>query len=218
MSVQASLFSKCEEIQTLRPGVILLPSFFVSVIILPEIKSVLQKAVLRYFITPGGKKMSVAMSNCGDYGWISDRKGYRYSREDPLSKKPWPPIPPLLYKLVQEAAELAGFPKFDPNVCLINCYQPGAKMSLHQDKDEADALRGDAQPIVSFSLGLPAIFLLGGLKRSDKTQSLVLQDGDALVFGGPARLMFHGIKPLAAGEDALLGAQRINLTFRRAYN
>ena len=162
--------------------------------------------------------MSVSMSNCGEYGWVSDKRGYRYTKVDPLSEKPWPMLPTALCTLAHQAAQQAGFKQFTPNACLINCYKVGARMSLHQDKDEADALRSDAQPIVSFSLGLPAIFLVGGLKRSDKTQHLILQDGDALIFGGPARLMFHGIRPLAAGEDTLLGAQRINLTFRRAYD
>lgn len=156
--------------------------------------------------------MSVAMTNCGSVGWVTDRSGYRYDPVDPDSGQRWPAMPPLLRQLAEQAASEAGFAAFAPDACLINCYEPGAKMSLHQDRDERDV----GAPIVSVSLGLPATFLFGGLKRSDKTQRYRLAHGDVVVWGGPARLAFHGVAPLADGEHARLGRRRINLTFRRA--
>ncbi len=216
MSAQLPLFRNVEHLQVLRPGVTFLPDFFISTTIWSVVQTVLEQAPLRHLITPNGQQMSVSMSNCGHYGWVSDKTEYRYSELDPLSGKAWPQLPAVLHTLAQQAAQQGGFEHFNPNACLINCYHPGARMGLHQDKDEADALSEHAQPIVSLSLGLPAKFLLGGITRSDKTQSLLLQDGDALVFVGPARLMFHGVRPLTAATHALLGEQRINLTFRRA--
>ena len=163
-------------------------------------------------VTPGGHQMSVAMTNCGSAGWVTDRSGYRYDANDPEAGKPWPAMPPLFRKLAEQAAVEAGFSNFSPDACLINRYQPGARMSLHQDKDELDF----GAPIVSVSLGLPAIFLFGGSKRSDKPQRYRLEHGDVAVWGGPARLAFHGVAPLADGEHALLGRQRINLTFQES--
>ena len=163
-------------------------------------------------VTPGGHSMSVAMTNCGSAGWVTDRSGYRYDGVDPESRTPWPAMPASFRALAAQAAAEAGFDGFAPDACLINRYQPGARMSLHQDKDEDDF----AAPIVSVSLGLPAIFLFGGLQRSDKPRRFRLEHGDIVVWGGPSRLFFHGIAPLADGEHALLGRQRINLTFRKA--
>jgi alkylated DNA repair protein (DNA oxidative demethylase) len=156
--------------------------------------------------------MSVAMTNCGGIGWVTDRTGYRYDALDPESGKPWPAMPSSFRELAGQAAAQAGFDRFSPDACLINRYQPGARMSLHQDKDELDF----GAPIVSVSLGLPAIFLFGGLKRSDKASRFRLQHGDIAVWGGPARLLFHGVAPLADGEHPVMGRQRINLTFRKA--
>ena len=170
------------------------------------------QAPFRHMQTPGGHQMSVAMINCGAVGWVTDRSGYRYDHNDPLSGKPWPAMPPAFYELAVRAAERAGVPGFSPDACLINRYEPGARMSLHQDRDEQDF----ENPIVSVSLGLPAIFLFGGLKRSDKPNRYRLEHGDVVVWGGRARLFFHGVAPLADGEHGLLGRQRINLTFRRA--
>jgi DNA oxidative demethylase len=170
------------------------------------------QAPFRHMQTPGGHQMSVAMINCGAFGWVTDRSGYRYDGNDPLSGQPWPAMPPAFYELAVHAAERAGFPGFSPDACLINRYEPGARMSLHQDRDEQDF----GNPIVSVSLGLPAIFLFGGLKRSDKPDRYRLEHGDVVVWGGRARLFFHGVAPLAEGEHGLLGRQRINLTFRRA--
>ncbi|CCE01442.1 Alkylated DNA repair protein alkB [Bradyrhizobium sp. STM 3809] len=180
--------------------------------LLAAIEAITAQAPFRRMITPGGHQMSVAMTNCGPFGWVTDRSGYRYDAVDPESGRPWPAMPPLFRKLAENAAGEAGFAGFAPDACLINRYEPGAKMSLHQDRDERDI---DA-PIVSVSLGLPATFLFGGLKRTDKTQRHRLVHGDVVVWGGPARLAFHGVAPLADGEHARLGRRRINLTFRRA--
>jgi alkylated DNA repair protein (DNA oxidative demethylase) len=174
------------------------------------LRDIADKAPFRHMVTPGGFRMSVAMTNCGKAGWITDLTGYRYGADDPETGKPWPPMPPLFLDLARRAADRAGFAGFSPDVCLINRYVPGARLSLHQDKDELDF----AAPIVSVSLGLPAIFLFGGAKRSDKTRRFRLEHGDVAVWGGPARLAYHGVAPLAEGEHSLLGRQRINLTFR----
>jgi alkylated DNA repair protein (DNA oxidative demethylase) len=173
---------------------------------------IVAQSPFRNMMTPGGHQMSVAMTNCGDWGWVTDRSGYRYNASDPETGKAWPKMPPSFRELAGQAASHAGFDGFTPDACLINRYLPGARMSLHQDRDEQDF----GAPIVSVSLGLPAIFLFGGLKRSDKPRRFRLEHGDIVVWGGPARLAFHGVAPLADGEHALMGQQRINLTFRRA--
>jgi alkylated DNA repair protein (DNA oxidative demethylase) len=170
------------------------------------------QAPFRHMSTPGGHQMSVAMTNCGSAGWVTDRSGYRYDNVDPQSGRPWPEMPRAFRDLAGQAAAEAGFEGFSPDACLINRYQPGARMSLHQDKDERDF----GEPIVSVSLGLAAIFLFGGLKRADKPQRFRLEHCDVVVWGGPSRLFFHGVAPLADGEHNLLGRQRINLTFRKA--
>jgi len=180
--------------------------------LISAVEAITAQAPFRHLITPGGYRMSVAMTNCGCYGWVSDASGYRYDAIDPESGKPWPAMPAPFRKLAEDAAAEAGFPGFAPDACLINRYQPGARLSLHQDRDE----RHLGAPIVSVSLGLPATFLFGGLKRSDPTRRYRLEHGDVVVWGGPARLAFHGVAPLAEGEHGLLGRQRINLTFRRA--
>jgi alkylated DNA repair protein (DNA oxidative demethylase) len=171
-----------------------------------------QQAPFRRMFTPGGHQMSVAMTNCGEAGWVTDSSGYRYDSADPESGKPWPAMPAVFRELAGSAAREAGFAGFAPDACLINRYEPGARMSLHQDRDEQDF----AAPIVSVSLGLPATFLFGGPRRSDTPRRYRLAHGDVVVWGGPSRLFFHGIAPLAAGEHALLGRKRINLTFRKA--
>jgi DNA oxidative demethylase len=180
--------------------------------LISAVEAITAQAPFRHLITPGGYRMSVGMTNCGDVGWVSDSSGYRYDAIDPESGKPWPAMPAPFRKLAEDAAAEAGFPGFAPDACLINRYQPGARLSLHQDRDE----RHLGAPIVSVSLGLPATFLFGGLKRSDPTRRYRLEHGDVVVWGGPARLAFHGVAPLAEGEHGLLGRQRINLTFRRA--
>jgi DNA oxidative demethylase len=180
--------------------------------LIADLRAIAAQAPFRHMVTPGGHQMSVAMTNSGPIGWVTDRSGYRYDANDPETGKPWPAMPPSFRGLARQAAAAAGFEGFLPDACLINRYQPGAKMGLHQDKDEGDL---DA-PIVSVSLGLPAIFLFGGLKRSDKSRRFRLEHGDVAVWGGAMRLAYHGVAPLADGEHALLGRQRINLTFRKA--
>ena len=194
-------------------GAVLLRGFAIPVEtdLIAALRAIIEQAPFRHMMTPGGHQMSVAMTNCGRVGWVTDRTGYRYDTNDPEAGKPWAAMPPAFRELAGRAASRAGFTGFAPDACLINRYQPGARMSLHQDKDELDL----AAPIVSVSLGLPAIFLFGGLKRSDKPNRFRLQHGDIAVWGGPARLAFHGVAPLADGEHALLGRQRINLTFRK---
>jgi len=198
----------------IAPGATVLRQFAVrdETAILSAIGDVSAKAPFRHMITPGGFRMSVAMSNCGSFGWVSDRKGYRYSAVDPESGLPWPPMPAPFLKLARDAARCAGFDGYVPDACLINRYEPGARLTLHQDKDEKDF----DQPIVSVSLGLPATFLFGGMKRSDKVTRVPLTHGDIVVFGGPARLRYHGVLALKDGHHSLLGRYRINLTFRKA--
>ncbi|WP_315838738.1 DNA oxidative demethylase AlkB [Bradyrhizobium prioriisuperbiae] len=180
--------------------------------LLVAVRDVTARAPFRHLITPGGYRMSVAMTNCGRLGWVSDRSGYRYDPIDPETRLPWPPMPEVFATLAAKAAATVGFAGFAPEACLINRYEPGAKLSLHQDKDE----RNYDAPIVSVSLGLPATFLFGGLARGDKQQRIKLIHGDVVVWGGPARLAYHGVLPLADGDHPLLGRQRINLTFRKA--
>lgn len=198
----------------LGPGVRFLKGFVLprEAEILQGLAAIEREAPFRHMVTPGGFRMSVAMTNCGERGWVSDRKGYRYDVLDPVSGRPWPAMPEAFRHLAVEAAGGSGFPAFEPDACLINRYEPGAKMSLHQDKDEKDF----EQPIVSVSLGLPAVFQFGGLKRSDKPVRLNLEHGDVIVWGGPARLRYHGVLPLKPGIHPRLGGFRINLTFRRA--
>jgi alkylated DNA repair protein (DNA oxidative demethylase) len=180
--------------------------------LIAALRDIERLAPFRHMVTPGGHSMSVAMTNCGRLGWVTDRSGYRYDTNDPETGRPWPAMPASFRRLAGQAAAQGGFEDFSPDACLINRYQPGARMSLHQDKDEDDF----GAPIVSVSLGLPAIFLFGGLKRTDKPRRFRLEHGDVVVWGGPARLVFHGVAPLADGEHALMGRQRINLTFRKA--
>ena len=169
-------------------------------------------APFRHMITPGGFRMSVALTNCGTYGWVTDRTGYRYDSIDPETGQHWPGMPGNFLELARDAASAAGFPSFNPDACLINRYEPGSQLTLHQDKNELDF----TQPIVSVSLGLPATFLFGGMERSDKTVRIPVHHGDVIVWGGPARLRYHGINPLKDGVHPTFGGYRYNLTFRVA--
>jgi alkylated DNA repair protein (DNA oxidative demethylase) len=180
---------------------------------LPQlVGELLRESPLRHMVVPGGQRMSVAMSNCGAAGWVSDRQGYRYERTDPETRREWPAMPAELGALAQRAAARAGYAGFEPDVCLINRYAPGARLSLHQDRNERDL----TAPVVSLSLGLPAVFLWGGLTRREPVQRLPLLHGDVVVWGGAARLVFHGVAPLQDAEHPATGRCRINLTFRRA--
>jgi DNA oxidative demethylase len=200
--------------ERLVPGAWLLHGFALGRVneVLTAIEDVKAAAPFRHLVTPGGFRMSVAMTNCGSLGWVSDRRGYRYEACDPLSGVPWPPMPPVFLDLAQAAAQASGFPGFAPDACLINRYEPGARLTLHQDKDERDL----GAPIVSVSLGLPAVFLFGGDARTDRRRRVPLQHGDVVVWGGPARLHHHGVLALKDGHHDILGARRLNLTFRRA--
>lgn len=202
------------EPQALCAGAFLLRELALPVdaVLLAQIDAIAAAAPWRHMVSPGGSRMSVAMTNCGAAGWVTDRRGYRYEARDPLSGVAWPPMPSIFRELAREAAACVGFEGFESDACLVNRYVPGARMSLHQDRDERDF----SAPIVSVSLGLPATFLLGGLRRVDKPLRITLNHGDVLAWGGPARLRFHGILPLKEGEHVLLGAARINLTFRKA--
>jgi alkylated DNA repair protein (DNA oxidative demethylase) len=178
----------------------------------PLIRAVAESAPFRVMTTPRGGQMAAAMTSCGACGWVTDRRGYRYADHDPETGLPWPAMPQAFAALAAAAAAEAGFAGFAPDTCLINRYAIGAGMGLHRDADEADF----GQPIVSVSLGLPAVFLVGGAERRDRPQPLALRSGDVMVFGGPARLLFHGIRPVKAGADPLFGPFRYNITFRRA--
>lgn len=180
--------------------------------LLPALDAVLTRAPFRNMVTPGGYTMSVALSSCGTFGWTTDRNGYLYARIDPQTGQSWPEMPAVFLELAQAAAAAAGFEGFVPDACLINRYIPGAKLSLHQDKDERDY----QWPVVSVSLGIPAMFLFGGHARSDATQRVPLFHGDVVVWGGEDRLRYHGVMPIKQAEHPQLGEQRINFTFRKA--
>jgi DNA oxidative demethylase len=200
--------------EDLAAGAVLLPGFALASepAVLTALAEVTAEAPFRHMVTPGGFVMSVAMTNCGAAGWITDRKGYRYTAIDPDSGKPWPAMPAAFRDLALAAATEAGYPDFQPDACLINRYEPGARLSLHQDRNE----RGYDSPIVSVSLGLPATFQFGGLERTNPLRKVPLHHGDVVVWGGPSRLFYHGVLALKEGEHGKLGRQRINLTFRKA--
>ena len=198
--------------EPLAPGAVVLRGAALAddAALLEGLAQVSTAAPFRHMTTPRGFTMSVAMTNCGERGWISDRRGYRYDALDPASERPWPPMPAAFRRLAEHAAAAAGFAGFEPDACLVNRYEPGARLTLHQDADERDF----TQPIVSVSLGLPATFLFGGLRRTDRTQRVPLVHGDVVAWGGPARMRFHGVLALKDGEHPALGRCRINLTFR----
>ncbi len=200
--------------ETLAPGAMVLRGFAAgeAEALVAAIEHVARAAPFRHMVTPGGFTMSVAMTNCGQAGWVTDRKGYRYAAADPETGKPWPAMPAAFIALAARAAEAAGYPGFAPNSCLVNRYAPGTRLTLHQDRNERDF---DA-PIVSVSLGLPATFLFGGAERGDRTRRMKLHSGDVVVWGGASRLHFHGVAELRDGTDPLTERCRYNLTFRKA--
>jgi alkylated DNA repair protein (DNA oxidative demethylase) len=212
--MQAELFEAAPREVALAPGAVVLVGFArpAEAALLAAIESVGAAAPFRHMLTPGGRRMSVAMTNCGDVGWVTDRTGYRYASLDPQTGRPWPPMPEPFLDLAARAAARAGFPGFVPDGCLVNRYEPSARLTLHQDRDERDF----GAPIVSVSLGLPAVFLWGGERRADPQQRVDLAHGDVVVWGGPSRLRYHGVRPLLDGSHPLTGRCRLNLTLRKA--
>ena len=200
--------------QKLGDGAVLLRGRALAVdrALLDAIETIVAQSPFRRMVTPGGFEMSVAMTNCGRVGWVTDRSGYRYDARDPETGTAWPEMPDVFSRLARDSASEAGFDGFAPEACLINRYEPGTRLSLHQDKDE----RNYDHPVVSVSLGLPATFQFGGLKRSDRPMKVALQHGDVVVWGGPSRLVYHGVLALKDGEHPLTGRRRFNLTFRNA--
>ncbi|MCK1331023.1 DNA oxidative demethylase AlkB [Bradyrhizobium sp. CW9] len=213
----SDLFDTVAEAQPSREeiadGAVLLRGFVkpIESELIEAVRAIVAQSPFRRMTTPGGHLMSVAMTNCGERGWITDHTGYRYDPVDPRTGAPWPAMPPVLRDLARRAAEQGGFAGFAPDACLVNRYEPGTRLSLHQDKDELDY----SAPIVSVSLGLPATFLFGAMARNDKPRRFRLVHGDVVVWGGTSRLAYHGVAPLADGEHTLLGRKRINLTFRK---
>jgi alkylated DNA repair protein (DNA oxidative demethylase) len=201
--------------EPLEDGAVLLRGFAVleAPALLEEVAWIAATAPFRHLVTPGGHSMSVAMTNCGRVGWVSDRAGYRYDSVDPDTGANWPAMPAALLDVAVRAAAEAGFTDYDPDACLINRYLAGTKLGLHQDRDEKDPWA----PIVSVSLGIPAVFLWGGKHRSDPTRRLLVEHGDIAVWGGPARFVYHGIATVKDGTHPLTGAERINLTFRKVF-
>ena len=202
-----------EHTEPLGPGATVLRSFARASagVLIEALEEVIRRSPFRRMTTPGGYRMSVAMTNCGNVGWVTDGTGYRYDALDPASGERWPAMPRPFRELAARAAAAAGFAGFVPDACLTSRYEPGARLSLHQDKDEQDL----ESPIVSVSLGLPAVFLFGGHRRADRPRRVPLVHGDVVVWGGPARLRFHGVQPLKPGHHPVLGACRVNLSFRK---
>ncbi|MDQ2803944.1 MAG: DNA oxidative demethylase AlkB [Pseudomonadota bacterium] len=214
MATASDLFEEARGNFALSEGAVLLGGFAlpVEVALLAALDAVVAEAPFRHMVTPGGFTMSVAMTNCGAAGWVTDRRGYRYDPVDPASGRLWPAMPAVFADLARRAASAAGFDEFAPDACLINRYQPGARLTLHQDKNERDF----SVPIVSVSLGLPVVFLWGGLSRANPVRRVRLTHGDIVVWGGPARLVYHGVDTVKDGHYELTGAVRYNLTFRQA--
>jgi alkylated DNA repair protein (DNA oxidative demethylase) len=200
------------EVLSLGEGISLLRGFADTAHLFARIVAIDAVAPFRHLVTPGGQTMSVAMTNCGPVGWVSDRAGYRYSSRDPLTDRDWPRMPVEFRELALAAAARGGFPAFEPDACLINRYSPGSRLTAHRDADEQNF----AQPIVSVSIGLPATFAFYGLARGGPGRAVPLTDGDVLVWGGPARLVYHAVRPIKPGVHPLTGEYRYNLTFRHA--
>ncbi len=200
--------------EPLAPGATILRRFAeeAAPALVEAIERMTVMAPFRRMVTPGGYTMSIAMTNCGDLGWVTDRSGYRYTTIDPMTDRPWPSLPTVFHDVAVSAATAAGFAGFEPDACLVNRYEPGTRLSMHQDRNERDF----SAPIVSVSLGLPAVFLFGGARRQDRPRRVRLECGDVVVWGGPTRLAFHGVAPLPDGEHPLTGHHRFNLTFRKA--
>lgn len=212
--MRPDLFAGHEPDVAIGPGAVLLKGFADGRAGLGEgVAEVAARAPFRRMVTARGFRMSVAMTSCGKWGWVSDRAGYRYDVLDPETGRPWPAMPGAFRALAQAAAARAGYPGFMPDACLVNRYETGTRLSLHQDRDEKDL----GAPIVSVSLGVPATFVFGGTERGDPKKKILLEHGDVVVWGGPSRLAYHGILPLKPAAHPFLGAARVNLTFRRTH-
>ncbi len=202
------------ERERIGPGALVLRGFALPHVdgLLAAIAAIEAQSPFRRMVTPGGFTMSVALTNCGALGWTSDRRGYRYSGIDPGNGQPWPAMPAAFLQLAREAASAAGFEGFAPDACLLNRYLPGTRLTLHQDRNERDF----SAPIVSVSLGMPAVFLFGGHARTERAARIPLHHGDVAVWGGEDRLRYHGVMPIREAPHPRLGSERINLTFRKA--
>jgi DNA oxidative demethylase len=209
-----SVLESAEAIEQIAEGAVVLRRFArdQAAALVAAIDEIAAVAPFRNMVTPGGFRMSVAMTNCGRAGWVTDRTGYRYEPADPMTGRPWPALPASFRRLAAGAAAAAGYPGFEPDACLMNLYEAGTRLSLHRDENERDL----TAPIVSVSIGLPAVFLFGGHQRGDRPRRIGLESGDVVVWGGRLRLVYHGVAPLAEGEHPLTGRRRINLTFRKA--
>ena len=211
--MQNDLFSPiAPEIEELRPGIFLFRSHVNVEEFMKVVTSTAEKIPFRQMITPGGKKINVSVTSMGENGWYSDRRGYRYERIDPVTGNEWPKMPKDIETIISNAAKKAGFENFFPDSCLINCYKPGVGLTAHVDKDEIDF----SQPIVSVSLGVSAVFQIFGENRNGKVMNIPLHSGDLLIFGGPARKFYHGVRKIKVQSHPLTGNLRFNLTFRRA--
>ena len=174
---------------------------------LAAVDTITAAAPVHHAVTPSGLPMGVMVTDCGDSRAFANR----WDPANPTHKRVWPPMPVVLRDFAIRCAVRAGFPKFRPDACHINQYEAGIKLGLHQDRHECDM----TQPIVSVSFGLECVFLFGGLQRMDKPRHILLEHGDVFVWGGPARMCFHGVQPLKPGSHPLTGPYRINLTFRK---
>jgi len=200
--------------ESLGPGAMVLRAFALGdgARLVEAIHALAAVSPFRHLVTPGGHTMSVAMTNCGTVGWVSDRRGYRYAAIDPETGQPWPAMPDLFMRLAADAAAEAGFRGFVPDACLVNRYDTGSRLTMHQDRNE----RRDSEPIVSVSLGVPAVFQFGGQGKGVTPLKIPLVHGDVVVWGGPSRMNYHGVMPLKASHHPLTGMLRLNLTFRTA--
>lgn len=200
-------------IEEIYPDLFVLANFVDTNPLMVQVERITKVSPFRKMMTPNGHYTGVALTNCGDFGWTSDRNEYRYSSSDPLNNQPWLAIPESFKALAKNAAHVAGFKDFEPDACLINQYLIGTKLGSHQDKNEKDF----SQPIVSVSIGLSAVFQIFGNQRAGQAINYRLYDGDVVVWGNSARLCYHGVRTLSAAELDPTCQQRINITFRKSH-
>lgn len=212
--IDGDVWLKPQTTVLLAEGAMVLRRFATPVVValMEGVEAVVAQSPLRRLIVPNGRPMRIEMTNCGLVGWVNIDGRYRYSRVDPLTGRSWPGMPATFRRIAGAAASAAGYPDFQPAVCIINRYAVGADLQMHQDRDDTQ----DRQPVVSVSLGLPAIFHFGGQGRGEKPLTIPLDDGDVVVWGGASRMHRHGVAPVAPGVHPRTGAYRYNLTFRTA--